>query len=218
MAGRPPIHGWAGTLCVAAAVAAVVTSMTSCENEKKKYLADASPFVAQIDQVAAEMEAIAGLAQDVAKVQEAEQRLNALDERLKNVITGFTSLMAPVDFSYYHGNLVKALASEATGISALKGYFGRNVNASVLAARVGELKTREAALAAEIKDARSGAPGAEKKKLDHQRAKDELDRLTRQQIMLVNEMDGQMKYYRDNHRFFKGHLRVYREAVIKGSP
>jgi len=205
-------------LCVAALAAAAAVALEGCEDEKKKYLAEAAGFVTQMDQAAAEMEAIAALAQDVTKVQEAELRLGALDERLRKINTGFTSLMAPDDFSYFHANLVKAIASEATGISALRGCFDRTVNASLLKARIDELGRREADLSGELKDAAPGAPGLEKRKLEHQRARDELDKLVKQQVTINNEMGGQMKYYQDNHRFFKGHLRVYREAVIKGRP
>ena len=211
MDGRHRLRGLAAVMGAAALAAAVV----GCTNEKEKYLAEVVPQVAQMDQVTAEMEAIAAIAMEMAKVPEAEQRLAALDERLKKLTVAFSSLMAPNDFSYLHANLVKALASEATGISALKGFVGRTVNASLLNARLEELRKRAAALDGEIRDAKPGAPGLEKKKLDQLRAKDELEKLGKQSQALKNEMDGQMKYYMDNHRFYKGHLRVYREAVVK---
>ena len=211
MDGRHRLRGLAAVMGAAALAAAVV----GCTNEKEKYLAEVVPQVAQMDQVTAEMEAIAAIAMEMAKVPEAEQRLAALDERLKKLTVAFSSLMAPNDFSYLHANLVKALASEATGISALKGFVGRTVNASLLNARLEELRKRAAALDGELRDAKPNTPGLEKKKLDQLRVKDELEKLGKQSQALKNEMDGQMKYYVDNHRFYKGHLRVYREAVVK---
>lgn len=213
MDGRHPLRGLATVMSATVLAAAAVAA--GCTNEKEKYLAEVAPQVAQMDQIAAEMEAIAAIAIELTKVPEAEARLGALDERLRKVTVAFSSLMAPNDFAYVHANLVKALASEATGLSALRGFVGRTVNASLLNARLEELKKREVALDAELRGAKPGAPGLEKKKLDQLRARDELEKLGRQHLAVKNEMDGQMKYYVDNHRFYKGHLRVYREAVVK---
>lgn len=213
MNGRHPLRGLAAVMGAASLAAAV--AVTGCTDEKQKYLAEVAPQVAQMDQVVVEMEAIAAMAVELTKVPEAEQRLGALDERLKKLTVAFSSLMAPNDFSYFHANLVKALASEATGLSALRGFVGRTVNASLLNARLEELKKREAALDGEIRAARPDAPGIERKKLDLLRAKDEIEKLGRQHQALKNEMEGQMKYHMDNHRFYKGHLRVYREAVVR---
>ena len=215
MDGRHPLRRLAAALCATALTAAVVAAVAGCTDEKKRYLAEVAPLVAQMEQVAADMEAIAAIAIELTKVPEAEQRIGALDERLRKLTVAFSSLMAPNDFSYFHANLVKALASEATGISALRGFVGRTVNASLLTARLEELRKREAAIDGGIRDAKPNAPGFEKKKLDQLRAKDELEKLGKQYQVLKNEMDGQMKYYADNHRFYKGHLRVYREAVVK---
>lgn len=210
--GAPRQCAWR-TPAAAALVLAILFAVAGCESEKKRYLAVSAPIIAQMDQVAAEMEAIAALAQDVPRVQEAEGRLKVLDERIRKITTDFTSIFAPMELEYYHANLVKALASEATGLSAIRGYIQRSVNAGQLAARVTELTKREAALAADLKDARPKQEGVERKKLEHQRAKDELEKLKAQQQTLKGEMDGQMKYLQDNHRFFKGHLRVYKEKM-----
>jgi outer membrane murein-binding lipoprotein Lpp len=199
-----------GAAVIAAAAAA---ALASCEGEKKKYLDAAAPLAAQMDRLAADVEAVAATATEPGKGHEADGRLAGIEGTIKKLTTDFTSIFAPADHAHHHANMVKALASEATGVSALRGYFSRGLSEGVLRARIEDLGEREAALSAGIKDSGKESPGIEKKKLEHQRVKADLEKLDREQRLLKNEMDGQLKYYQDNHKFFKAHLRVYKENL-----
>ncbi|MBI5526147.1 MAG: hypothetical protein HY897_07410 [Deltaproteobacteria bacterium] len=202
-----------GALGAAAIAAAAAATLVSCEGEKKKYLDAVLPLAAQMDKLAADVEAVAAVAPDPGRGHEADGRLAGIEGTIKKLNTEFTSILAPVDCAYDHANMVKALASEATGVSALRGYFGRSVAEGVLRARIEDLREREAALSDGIKGSGKESPGIEKRKLEHQRVKGDLEKIGKEQRLLKSEMDGQFKYYQDNHRFFKAHLRVYKENL-----
>jgi hypothetical protein len=163
---------------VIAAILACSLSLVSCSGENGRYTEAVAPIEIRLQRVSADTDAVAASckgavkAEDVARVEEIQDRLSKLG-------FDFTSLMAPPDFAGRHTGMAKGIASEATGLSALKGFCGRALQMAVPV----------------VTDAGSAQP-------DRQ--------------ALQKGMDGQWKYFEDNHAFFKAHLKIFSNAIQGG--
>jgi hypothetical protein len=134
-----------------------------------------------MEQVAAETDAVAGAcrAGGAAGVM---GRLDALQGDMEKIGFEFRSVMPPPEHAARHAAMARGVASEATGLSALRGYCER---------------------AGKIPSGRPQAGEAEKE--GEGPGKD-----------LQKDMEGQWKYFTDNHQFFKAHLRIFSAAAREG--
>lgn len=158
-----------------AVVLALALVCGSCSTENGRYVDAVLPIEGRLQQVTSETDALAASCRD--RVQNGDlARAEALQDRLTKIGFDFTSLMAPPDFAGRHSGMAKGIASEATGLSALKGYCGRALQLA----------------AAGSADAGTGPE----------------DRPAVQKAM-----EGQWKYFEDNHAFFKAHLKIFSNAI-----
>jgi hypothetical protein len=125
------------------AVVLLAPALSGCVSEKKRYIEEVRPMVARFEQVAVETDSIAAAVPDPAGLAGAEAKLAALEERLRKLNVEFTSILPPNEISFSQGNMVKAIASEMTGISALRGFVARSVSAGPLRSRMDDLRARK---------------------------------------------------------------------------